>query len=49
MKQALLVSQYLDEIEIMTEAWTSNSKIRSDTQKKAFLSEYMHKAYTIGV
>lgn len=49
LKRAALVQQYLDEIEQMTEAWIANPKLRSDAQKKAFLSDFINKSKTIGI
>jgi hypothetical protein len=33
----------------MTEAWVVSPKLKSDTQKRAFLSDYVHKSKTIGI
>lgn len=49
LRRAAMVQQYLDEIEQMTEAWIANPKLKSDAQKKAFLSDYVHKSKTIGI
>ena len=43
------MNQYLDDIEVMTEAWSTNLKLRNDTQKKTFLSDYVAKAKVIGM
>jgi hypothetical protein len=49
LKQEQLITQILDEIEIMTDAWTANIKLKTETQKKAFLTDYMFKCKTIGI
>ena len=49
MRHTQLVNQYLDDIEVMTEAFSTNLKLKNDTQKKAFLSDYVAKAKVIGI
>ena len=43
------MQQYLDDIELMTDAWIQNPKLRSDAQKKAFLGDYVAKSKAIGI
>lgn len=49
LKQEQLITQFLDEIEQMNEAWIANLKLRTDNQKKAFLTDYVFKSKTIGI
>ena len=44
-----IIEEYLDEIEVMNDAWAINPQAKSETAKKQFLTEFVSKAKLIGL